>query len=407
MIAYRCRALVTMEGEPISDGVFVVEENRFARVGAAGKILSEHVGEIVDLGDVAVLPGLINAHCHSDYTLMRGSILPARSFSQWVARINALKRSLTDEDYLRAMLLGYRELQKYGVTTVLDVVANPQIFPLLPKPAIRVWFFLELIDVRPRPWINETAFGSWLFFSDDRQWPSGFGLSPHAPYTASPELYKLALECSRKFGMPITTHLSESREEFEMFLDAKGDLYEFLKRIGRTMSDCGIGTPLRHMTANGLMDGDCIIAHLNEVDTLDLELLARPEWRNLQIVHCPKSHRFLHHNRFRLEALREIGLNVSLGTDSMASNDSLNLFSEMRTARRIYPFLAPKDLLEMTTVRPARALRQEKSIGRIAPGFLADAISVPFKGGIDGAYEAILGNRNPIEWMMVNGNICG
>jgi cytosine/adenosine deaminase-related metal-dependent hydrolase len=396
-----------MAGEPIADGVFVVEKNKFVRVGSANDILSEHRGEIVDLGEVVVLPGLINAHCHSDYTLMRGSILPARNFSQWVGRINSLKRSLTDEDYLRAMLIGFGELQKYGVTTVLDVVANPQIFPFLPKPAIRAWFFLELIDVRPRPWIDENAFGSWLFFSDDRESLGGFGLSPHAPYTSSPELYKLTLECSGKFGMPITTHVAESREEFEMFFDAKGDLYQFLKKIGRRMDDCGIGSPLRHIATNGLIDGNCIIAHLNEVDELDLKLLARPEWRTLQIVHCPKSHRFLHHNRFRLESLLEIGINVSLGTDSLASNDSLNLFSEMRTARKIYPFLTPENLLEMTTVCPARALRQEKSIGKIAPGYLADAISVPFRGGTKEACEAILENREPIEWMMVDGKICG
>jgi len=406
MIAYQCRTLVTMEGEPIADGVFIVDDNRFVQVGSAQSILREHTGEIVDLGDVAVLPGLINAHCHLDYTLLRGTTLPAHSFSQWVGQINALKRSLTDGDYLKSMLQGFSELQKYGVTTVLDIVANPQVFPLLPKLPIRAWLFLELIDVRPRPWIDENAFGSWLFFSDNRDWLGGFGLSPHAPYTASDELYQLSLECFRKFGMPITTHLAESKEEFEMFIDAQGELYQFLKKIGRPMDDCGIGTPLRHLAENGLIDSNCIVVHLNEIDALDLELLANPEWRDLQIVHCPKSHRFLHHNRFPLEVLRDRGLNISLGTDSLASNDSLNLFSEMRMARKNYPTLNPRELLEMTTIYPAQALRQQDSLGKIAPGYFADAISVPFSGSPNEVYETILENRNPIEWTMVNGKLC-
>ena len=158
MIAYRCRTLVTMDGAPIDNGAFVVNGARFVRTGKASEILRDHRGEVVDLGEVAAMPGLINAHCHLDYTLMRGALLPAKSFSRWVKRINALKRSLTDNDYLRATLLGFAELQRNGITTVLNIVSTPQIFPLLPPPQIRTWFFLELIDVRPRPWIEEHVF---------------------------------------------------------------------------------------------------------------------------------------------------------------------------------------------------------------------------------------------------------
>jgi aminodeoxyfutalosine deaminase len=407
MIAYRCRTLVTMDGEPIADGAFLIEKNRFVRTGTSKTVLGDYGGKIVDLGEVAVLPGLINAHCHLDYTLMRGAILPAHSFSQWVGRINALKRSLSDSDYLNSMIEGFAELQKNGVTTVLDIVANPQVFPLLPTPPIRAWYFLELIDVRPRPWNDESAFGSWLFFSKHPNALGGVGLSPHAPYTASTHLYQLSRECSRLFNMPVTTHLSESSEEFDMFSRADGELYQFLKKIGRPMDDCGKISPLRHLLLNGLIDSRCIVVHLNEVDDLDLELLATPAWRTLNIVHCPKSHRFLHHNRFPLESLRERGLNVAIGTDSLASNDSLNLFSELRTVRKNYPSLSSEDALQMSTVCAAKALGKESELGRIAPGYLADAISVPFSGGPSEVYDEILANRKPIEWMMVDGEVCG
>ena len=167
MTAYRCRTLVPMHGPPIENGVFVVDGSIIVEAGSANQTLREHSGAVIDLGEVIVLPGLINAHCHLDYTLMRGAILPARSFSRWVSRINALKRTFTDSDYIRAMQLGFAELRRNGTTTVLDIVANPQIFPYLPTSPIRTWSCLELIDVRPRPCIDESAFGSWLFFSEE------------------------------------------------------------------------------------------------------------------------------------------------------------------------------------------------------------------------------------------------
>jgi aminodeoxyfutalosine deaminase len=405
MIAYRCRTLVTMDATPIDNGVFLVEGTRIVRTGKAPQVLRNHSGKVVDLGEVVAMPGLINAHCHLDYTLMRGAILTAKSFPSWVRRINSLKRSLTDNDYLRATQLGFEELRRNGTTTVLNIVSTPQIFPLIPSPKIRAWFFLELIDVRPRPWIEEHVFGSWLFLSGNGDRLGGLGLSPHAPYTASAKMYEVALECSRSLNLLLTTHVAESSEEYSMFAHRSGELHDFLEELGRPMTDCGSTSPLRHLIENRLIDPSYIVAHLNELDEGDLEILTQPEWRNLQIVHCPKSHRFLHHKRFPLEALTERGLNISLGTDSLASNDSLNMFSEMRMAKKIYQTLSARDLIEMVTIRPARALKLERELGRIAPGYLADAIAIPYRGSKGDVYEAIIQNRGTIKWMMVNGQV--
>ncbi|HZC34674.1 MAG TPA: hypothetical protein VE242_03620, partial [Chthoniobacterales bacterium] len=108
MTAYRCRNLVTMESGEFADGAFVVDGNAFGPVGKATDILADYQGEVVDVGEVIVLPGLINAHCHLEYTLLRGTILPSRNFAQWVGRINALKRSLTDDDYVSGIKLGFQ-----------------------------------------------------------------------------------------------------------------------------------------------------------------------------------------------------------------------------------------------------------------------------------------------------------
>jgi aminodeoxyfutalosine deaminase len=387
------------------DGAFVVDGNRFGSVGRAADILPHYHGEIVDLGEVIVLPGLINAHCHLEYGLLRGAILPSRNFPKWIGRINALKRSMTDADYVNGIELGLRELQQHGVTTVLNVLSAPQVMPLLSAPAIRTWFCLELIDVRPRPWIDDYAFGSWLFFEPAKAWLGGFGLSPHAPYTASADLYRLSNTYAQSFQMPLTTHVSESWAEYEMFALGRGELFDFLQNMGRKMDDCGAMSPLRYLLASNLIGKRCVIVHANELDEADFTLLASPEWRSLSIVHCPKSHRFLHHNRFSLEKLCEIGLNVCIGTDSLASNDSLNLFSEMRMAHRSYPSLTSLDLLKMVTVNPAQALQQENKLGRIAPGCLADAIAIPYSGSAEMVHDAIVENRSSIEWMIVDGKL--
>ncbi|MBV9997736.1 MAG: amidohydrolase family protein [Verrucomicrobia bacterium] len=404
MTAYRCRLLIRMDGEPIRDAAFVVEGNRFTQVGPASAILAGNDDPVVNLGDVVVLPGLINAHCHLDYSLMRGAILPSRSFAHWVERINALKRSFSDDDYLQATRSGLAELRRNGTTAVLDIAAVPQILPRLAPPPIRVYTFLELIDVRPRPWEDRYAFGSWCVFEPVANRLGGFGLSPHSPYTASAPLYQVARECSERFRLPVTTHVAESDEEFNMFVERRGPLFDLLQKIGRPMDDCGGITPLRHLLRHSLIGPETILAHVNRLDEQDIEWLSRPEWARLTVVHCPKSHRFLHHPRFPLETLLERGINLALGTDSLASNDSLNLFAEMRTLRHTYPYLSAEDALRMVTVNSARALGAGHELGRIAPGYLADAIGLPCTAEmLDSPYDLVLENRSSVPWTLVNG----
>jgi cytosine/adenosine deaminase-related metal-dependent hydrolase len=190
-----------------------------------------------------------------------------------------------------------------------------------------------------------------------------------------------------------------------MFAAGKGDLFDFLSKMGRPMTDCGRLSPFRSLALSGLLPKDALLVHMNELDEADLEILDRDEWRSLSIVHCPKSNRFLHHRPFPMEALRERGFNLCLGTDSLASNDSLNLFSEMRMAARNHSFVSPKELVEMVTVKPAHAIGLEESLGQIKPGYLADAISIPFRGGYRSIYEEIINYRDDVLWMMVDGKL--
>jgi cytosine/adenosine deaminase-related metal-dependent hydrolase len=334
--------------------------------------------------------------------MLRRAIQPPRGFTAWVQRLNAIKRSLRDEDYLAAIQDGFAELRKFGTTTVLNIESFPELMNRVPQPPIRTWWFYELIDIRQRITTEDLMVGAGIFFRKHSDWLGGFGLSPHAPYTASAELYALASACARQDGMPVTTHLAESEEEAAMFRRASGPLYELMRTLGRDMSDCGHGSPLNHLLRNDLIGPDWIVAHMNDLDDSDFALL---ETTPLHVVHCPASHRYFGHQPFPMERLRMIGINVSVGTDSLASADSLSMFAEMRHVRDNHPSISAVETLEMATVNPALALRRPRDLGCIFPKARADLIALPIEPDRASVYDEIIDFGGRVDWMMVNGQL--
>jgi cytosine/adenosine deaminase-related metal-dependent hydrolase len=245
-----------------------------------------------------------------------------------------------------------------------------------------------------------------------------WGLAPHALFTASKNLFECCEEIARGENVLLTTHLAESREEMEMFRDASGPLYEFMKGIGRPMDDCGNETPLGRFL--DLIDRGgspnrpqaievnrpylpWIVAHLNELAESDFELLQKAKGQ-FHVVHCPRSHEYFKHSQFPFERLHSVGFNICLGTDSLASNENLSLFAEMRAFQRSQPGISPNEILKMVTVNPAMALHREKMIGRIRPGFCADLIAIPCGQGGD-LFGEIVGFEGQVDWVMVNGEM--
>ncbi len=387
-MTFRARTVVTMDGPPIDDGAVAVAEGRILEVGGYGEVRASCGGEITDLGEVVLLPGLINAHCHLDFTALRGAIAPQESFADWIRQINAKRRELTEEDFLGSIAAGFAEAQRWGTTTLANIESLPQLLRRLPRSPLRTWWFLELIDVRTDATAEELVSTAMTLGKHAER----LGLSPHAPYTASPRLSRLAAAQ----GVPLTMHLAESREEMEMFRDGRGPLFDLLQSLGRPMEDCGKGrTPLATMLARQPLDDRWLIAHLNELSEEDFALLARSP--RFHIAHCPRSSRYFGHRPFQLERLRTLGFNLCLGTDSLASNDSLSLFSEMRAVRDAHPTLRPIEVLEMATVNGARALGQADAMGRLAPGCFADLVALPVTGGGDEVYEQIIAWSEPVE----------
>ena len=397
----KARLVLPVSSPPIENGVVCIAGDRITAVGRAEDFPA---AEAEDLGDVILMPGLINAHCHLDYTVMRGAILQQNNFPQWVRRINELKRTLTDDDYLESIGKGFAELRRWGTTAVFNIESFPELMVRLPPPPIRTWWFYELMDIRSRIHTEDVVAGALTFFEKRADWIGGFGLSPHAPYTASGGLYELAKFCCEEHGMPWTTHLAETEEEFLMFVAGAGPLHEFLQSLGRDMDDTGGITPVARLLQDGRVPRGGILAHMNWLAESDYELLAARKG-DLAVVHCPKCHAYFGRPPFQLDRLRELGLLVCLGTDSLASNSSLNLFEEMRELRAGHPHLLPADILDMVTRNPARAIGLPGQLGEIVPGALADLIALPYDGEAVQALDAVIANNNVVEWMMVQGSV--
>jgi cytosine/adenosine deaminase-related metal-dependent hydrolase len=258
-----------------------------------------------------------------------------------------------------------------------------------------------MIDVREPVPVHDVSENLRNWFESHPEWLGGLGLAPHAPFTVSAQLFSAASEISRKYRTPITTHLSESREEMQMFRDAGGPLFDFLKGIGREMDDCGGHTPLGALMHAQVLDERWIIAHLNELTEEDFDLLARSN--RFHVAHCPRSHTFFGHAPFELRRLRALGFNICLGTDSLASNSTLSLFSEMREVQRKQPWISPREVLKMVTVNAAHAIGQGGTLGTIGPGFRADLIAVPFVETKRNVFDAIVAFEGASAWMMVDG----
>jgi cytosine/adenosine deaminase-related metal-dependent hydrolase len=396
----RAKIVVTMDGPTIENGAVAISGDRIVDVGKFSEVSKRRSSEeVVDLGEQALLPGLINAHCHLDYSCLRGKIQRQKSFTDWIRAINAEKAKLSPEDYVRSINEGFAEAKRFGTTTIANLTAFPELVSQIQAP-IRTWWFAELIDVRDPSRANEIVDLAVEQLKSQEHW----GLAPHAPFTASADLYRR----SEEVASLLTTHLAESREELSMFRQASGSLYEFLREIGRDMNDCGQGTPLEHFraiedAASPARTRPYLLVHLNELSDGDFASLEKSTAKD-SVVHCPRSHDYFGHSPFQFQKLRKIGCNICLGTDSLASNEDLSLFAEMRAFQKEFPSASPEEILETVTVNPARALREEAAIEKIRSGFVADLIAVPLTRSTP-VFEQIIAVEEPIAWSMIGGRI--
>ena len=396
----RARIVVPISRPPIADGFVRVDGNCIIEVGAWADVKNK--SEAVDLGEVILLPGLVNAHCHLDYTDFVGAIPTPRSFTDWINAIVDLKKDVDDAAHRESWLHGAAQCLRHGTTTLGNIETRPDLLPdLWAATPLRVASFLELLVIRAQSDTAQAVADATNWIASHKP-PSGHaGLSPHAPYTTNPDL----LEACAATDLPMAMHLAESAEEDEMFRQGSGPLYERLAAAGREMADCGRGSPIAHANRSGLLSENLIAIHGNYLDNDDIHLLAE---NHVSLVHCPRSHAYFGHAPFRAEALRTAGVNLCLGTDSLATmragDAELSLFEELRAYCEAFPDSADLEtLLQCVTVNPARALGMAGQVGELAVDAFADLMTLPFDGPIEFAMEAIVNHAGPAQRVMLYG----
>ena len=313
----RARIVVPVSRPPIEDGAVCLAGDRIAWVGRRAELPASHFhGQETDLGDTILLPGLINAHCHLDYTGMAGQIPPPKSFTDWIKSLVALKSSWSVGEFAESWRRGAEMLLRTGTTTVADIESVPELIPSAwQSTPLRVISFRELLNIKsrqPAADIVEQAVNDWLGLPEAR---GRVGLSPHAPYSTSAELIELAARAAHRRNWRLTIHVAESEQEFEMFMYRQGAMFDWLKGQ-RDMTDCGHGSPVQHLERRGCLDENLLAVHVNYLWRHDAGVLGR---NRVSVAHCPHSHDYFHHLRFSREELEGAGVNLCLGTDSLAT----------------------------------------------------------------------------------------
>jgi cytosine/adenosine deaminase-related metal-dependent hydrolase len=320
----------------------------------------------------------------------------------------AAKAEWSYTDYARSWLNGAQMLLQTGTTTVADIEAVPELLPeMWDATPLRVFSFLEMTGVRSKrePTVILSAA---LEKIDSLAHPRcRAALSPHAPYSTSPELLRLCANAAREKNLLLTTHVAESEQEFDMFAHAGGEMFKWLDRNGRDMADCGLGSPVLHVKSAGLLGENFLAVHVNCIADGDVELLGH---NRVHIVHCPRSHDYFRHPPFSWQELAGAGVNLCLGTDSLATvrktgkeKVELNMFSEMQALAGKGNNISPTEILRMATVNGAKALGMAGQIGELSANAFADLIAIPFNGKISGAAEAIVQNSGKISAGIIGG----
>ena len=407
-VLLRASVVLPVSRPPIRDGAVLISGRRIAAVGRWGDLSSRNRTPVLDLGERLLMPGLVNAHCHLDYTDMAGHFPPPKAFSDWLKQITAAKAGWEYSDYAESWLKGAGMLLRTGTTSVADIEAVPALLPdVRGQTPLRVYSFLELIGIKghrqPQAVLQEAV----QHIDALKVARGGAGLSPHAPYSTVPELLRLSAQTARRRKWPVTTHVAESALEYEMFSRARGPMFDWLQRSGRDMSDCGLGSPVQHMERCGALSGNLLAAHVNYLANGDAALLGK---RKVNVVHCPRCHFYFHHDPFSLRRLVSAGVNVCLGTDSLASvyktrrqSIELNLLEEMRALAKNEPSLSARKIVQMVTLNGARALGMSGQIGELAEGGFADLVALPFAGKVSDIYDAVLHHAGDVAASMIDG----
>ncbi len=385
MTLYLARYLLPISAPPIEDGALLLNQDRIAAVGRRAELLPGFVGEVVDFGDAALLPPLVNAHTHlelSHFSLWAAaadkSHAPA-SFVDWLLYLIDIKRGLTEDELAASLQDGLRQCLRFGTGAVGDILSTASLSPHYAASPLYGRIYFELLGVDQAVWQGALLRAEAELGKDDfaRLQP---GLAPHAPYSLSSEALAVIFATARRQNWPLTTHLAESPQESELVERGAGELLERLypavgwKDYRPAAANC---SPTAYLDRFGGLQPDNLLVHGVQVNEADCRLLAD---RAVTVALCPRSNERLGVGCAPVADYRAAGVKLALGTDSLASNDSLSLWDELAAARRCYGAqLSPTELLAMATRNGAEALGLKGEMGTLQAGYGAHFQLLPLR----------------------------
>ena len=404
MIRYHAAWILPISEPPIRDGWFAVDRGRVVALGAAGKRVLADGAKVVDLGHVAVLPGLVNAHTHLELSYLRDEVPPASQFVTWIRGVMQARRDRPDpggKEILDAVDAALREAVAFGTAIVGDISNTLVTFDPLTRSRLAAVVFYELIRFNTTDPVGVVSKALAELHALAPSEHVRATLAAHAPYSVAPLVLRAIREAvDRDPFAPCSIHLSESVEEVEFIRSGAGPWRALLEEIG-SWDPAWVppgGTPVQFLDDSGFLDSRVLAVHGVQMTTADLDRLVA---RGTTLVTCPRSNGHTGAGAPPLEDFYNYGVKVAVGTDSLASAPDLNVFAELATMRALAPTVSASALLDSATRQGARALGFDADYGTIEPGKSARLVAVTVPPHTDDVEEYLVGGIEPaqIRWV--------
>ncbi len=390
-ITYRAAWVLPIAQPPIAGGTVTIERDAIVAVGPF------EGGGVEDLGNVAILPGLVNAHTHLELSWMRGQVPRSTSMPKWVSQVMALRRTVSHEPP-QPIADAVAEARLSGTSLVGDVTNTFATFDPLLDSDVSAVLFRELLGFSVADPAQAIAHASEQIAElTPVEWLRPC-LVPHAPYSVSPALLQALKRANGE--RPFSIHLAESAQELQFLRDGTGEWRALLESLGVwnaawTAPACG---PIEYLQRLGLVDERLIAVHGVHFTDDELSHLARA---GASVVACPRSNRWTGAGQPPIARFYQSGVRVAVGTDSLASVEDLNLFAELAAMRALAPSVAPRLLLQSATLAGAAALGFEAELGSIEPGKRAELLAVRLPASVVDVEEYLVGGIEPgdVSWL--------
>ena len=374
-----------------------IEGERIVTIGQSA------ASEVHDLGDVVLLPGLVNAHTHLEFSDCEKPLgRPGMPLPEWIRQVIGT-RHRNDRDASSAVRIGFEESLRGGVTTIgeISTTAASSYSDFVGSNLIA---FHEVIGFSAARCDSVQIDLEQRLDSLPRNSMVALGISPHAPYTVHPTLLRNLVDIACERNLPIAMHLAESREELELLQAGTGPFQQLL--ADRSMWDpkaIPLGCKPLHYLLVLAKAPRALIIHGNYLSDEEIEFLAEQR-EHMSVVYCPRTHAFFAHDAYPLEKILSAGVRVAFGTDSRASNPDLNLLEEMRHVSRQFPGLTHDRILQMGTIASAEALGLADETGTLTTGKLADMVAIPCAPH-DEPLDAVLHSNATPSHVVVRGKL--